>query len=107
MTDFRLQTKRAQKPPTSNSQDQLLLQAQLRPAAVEFACNAAVRGDVCRIVGVQQIQSRPGDLNLPGANPESCARKIQAQPQPFTICLAQWSDGQLTRVIERIQSLLV
>src|ERR1700676_3890740 len=102
MTDFRPQTKRAQKPPAPNSQDQFLLQAQLRSAAVEFACNAAVRGDVCRIVGVQQIQFRPADLDLPGPNPQSCAGKIQAQSQPFTICLAQWSDGQLTRVIERI-----
>src|ERR1700731_2619114 len=102
MTDFRLQAQCAQKPPASNSQDQLLLQAQLRPAAVEFARNAAVRGDVCRIVGVQQIQPRPADLNLPSAYPESGAGKIQGEPQPFAARLAQGFDRQLTRVIERI-----
>src|SRR5438445_8389645 len=107
MTDIRMQIQSIQKPPSSHSQDQLLLQTQLRAAAIEFARDAAVRRDIRGIVGVQQVQFRPADLDLPGADPQFGAGKIQGESQPLTIGLAQRFDRQLTRVIERIQGLLL
>src|SRR5438445_3699508 len=77
MTDLRMQIQSIQKPPSSHSQDQLLLQTQLRAAAIEFARDAAVRRDIRGIVGVQQVQFRPADLDLPGADPQFGAGKIQ------------------------------
>ena len=102
MADFRMQAEGPQEPPASNSQDQLLLQAQLRTAAVEFAGNAAVRRNIRRIVGVQQIQFRSAHLHLPGANPKLARRKVDRQAQPFAIWLAQRFDGQLAGVVEGI-----
>ncbi len=70
MANFGLQSECPQKSPASNAKDQLLLQTQLRTAAVKFSRNAAIGRRVCGIVGIQQIQFRSADLHLPGSNPQ-------------------------------------
>ncbi len=60
VADLRLDAECGQQPPPADSQDDLLHQAQLRPAAVQLTGDPSVRGDVCGIVAVQQVElARP------------------------------------------------
>ena len=44
-----------------------MLEAQLRPAAIQFAGNSSMSGEVRRVIAVQQIKLHSADLDLPGA----------------------------------------
>ena len=70
MADFRLNTQRTKQSPSADPQQQFLLEAQLRPAAIQFAGNASMRGEICRVIAVQQVQLHSADLDLPGAQPD-------------------------------------
>src|ERR1700730_17397949 len=102
-----LQAESSQESPTANAEDLLLLQSQVPTASVEFTGNPAMRWDIRRIVRVQQIQLRPANLHLPGANPELGPREIDCEAQPFPVCLTQRFDRQLAGIVERIESLLL
>jgi len=106
MADFRAQAEPAQQPPPRQAQNDLLFQAQLRPAAIEFAGDAAVCGRIRRVIGIQQVEPRPAYLHLPGANPELESGKGDRQSHPFSIRFSQGSNGQLSRVVEWIERLL-
>jgi hypothetical protein len=48
VTDFRLETERAEQPPSADPEEQFLLEAQIRPAPVEFAGNPPINWEVRR-----------------------------------------------------------
>ena len=60
----------AEQTPSADPKDDFLHEPQLRPASVELARNPPVRGHVRRVIAVQQVELRPADLNLPGAQPD-------------------------------------
>ena len=106
VADLRLQAYGSQESPASYSKDELLLQPQVRTAAVQLTGDGAMRRDIRGIVGVQEIQLHSADLHLPGANPEFGAGEIDGEAKPFTVGLAQGTDRQLPGVVEWIESLL-
>ena len=77
MADLGVETKGAQQPPSADAQHQLLRQAELRTATVELASDAAVGGQIGRVVPIQQIELHAPDLHLPGAQPASCSQASQ------------------------------
>ena len=55
-----LMPERAQQPPAADAEHHFLLQPQLRPAAVQLAGDAAMSGEVRRVIAVQQVSfTRP------------------------------------------------
>ena len=88
MTDFGLQTQCAQKTPASDPEKKFLLQAQFRPAAVQLACDPAVRGEVRGVVRVQEIKLPSADLDLPGAQPDRISGQGDLQAQPLAVGVA-------------------
>src|SRR6185295_19396256 len=65
MTHFRRDPQRTQQPPSAHPQQQLLLEAQLRPAAIEFAGDSPMNRVVGRVVAIQQVELDSADLHLP------------------------------------------
>ena len=106
MTDFRLDAKRTKQSPAADSEQQFLLEAQLRSAAIQLAGNPAMRGEVRRVVAVQQVKLYSADLNLPGAQPDRVTGQGDLQPQPLAVRLAQRRDRQLSGVVIRKEGLL-
>ena len=74
VTDFRLNTEGREQSPSADPEQQFLFEAQLRPAAIQLAGNASMRGEVRRVIAVQQIQLHSADLDLPGAQPDRVPR---------------------------------
>ena len=70
VTDLRLEPECAEQSPTADPEEQLLLQAQIRPAPVKLAGNPPINREVRRIIAVQQVKLYPTDLDLPGAKPD-------------------------------------
>ena len=70
MTDFRMDAKRTKQPPSADPEEQLLLEAQLRPAAIKLAGDPSMCGKVRRVIAVQQVELDSTDLDLPGAQPD-------------------------------------
>jgi len=60
VTDFRLDANRTKQSPSANPQEQFLLEAQLRPAAIQFAGNPSMSREVREVIAVQQVK-----LHLP------------------------------------------
>ena len=106
MTDLRLHPQRAQHPPSADPQKQFLLEAQFRPAPVEFAGDPPMRGIVRGVVAVQQVQLHTAHLDLPCAQPDRVSRQRDLQPQPLPVRLAQRRDRQLSGVVVRVEGLL-
>ena len=77
VADFRLDAERGEQPPSADAQDQLLHEAQIRPAAVKLAGNPPVRRKIRRIIAVQQVKLQSADLNLPGAKPDRITRQVE------------------------------
>src|SRR5213593_2019400 len=73
MTNFGLNAKRAKQSPSADPEQQFLLEAQLRAAAVQLAGNPSMSGEVRGVVAVQQVKLRSADLDLPGAQPDRVA----------------------------------
>src|SRR5438094_4025116 len=69
MADFRLNAKRTKQSPSADPEQYFLLEAQLRPTAIQFAGNASMRREIRRVIAVQQVQLHSADLHLPGAQP--------------------------------------
>jgi hypothetical protein len=67
VADLRLEADRRKQLPSTNPEQQLLLEAQLRATAVQLAGNAAVRGVIRRVIAVQQVKLHSTDLYLPNA----------------------------------------
>ena len=107
MADVCMDTQSPQKPPSANPQHPFLLQPQFRSAAVEFGCDAAVFGQIFRIVGIQKIKLRSPHLYLPGSDPQHKPRQLHGNPQPFAIGVAQRTNRKLPRLVERPQSDLI
>ena len=107
VTDLGLQAERAEQAPSADPEQQFLLQAQLRAAAVELAGDAAMRGIIRGVVAVEQIELHATDLNLPGAQPDRISRQRDFQPQPFAVWLAQRSNRQLPGIVVRKKRLLL
>ena len=61
-------------------QPRFLAEAEFRAAAVEFARDAAVRGEVGGVIGVQQIKLHAAHLHLPRAQPDGVSRQADFQP---------------------------
>ena len=81
-----------EQPPSANAEGQLLLKAQLRPAAVQFAGDASMSGEVRRVIAVQQVQLHSADLDLPSPQPDRLTRQGDLQPQPLAVRLAHRRD---------------
>ncbi len=81
VTDFRLEAECPEKSPTADPEEQFLLEAQFRPAAVQLARDPAIRRDIGRVVAVQQVKLHPADLDLPGAQPDRVTGQGDLQPQ--------------------------
>src|SRR5579872_1145039 len=103
---FRLEPQCAKQTPTSDSEDQLLLQPQVWSSAIELAGNAPVHRQVGRIVRIQQIELGSPNLGLPGTHPHSEAGEVDGDSKPLPIWLTNGRDRKLPRVVEWIQSLL-
>ena len=74
VTDFRFDSERAEQPPSANSEQQFLLEAEFGAAAIQFAGDATISRKVRRIIAVQQIKLHPANLYLPGAQPHRVTR---------------------------------
>ena len=107
VADLGLDSQRAQQAPSADAEQQFLLEAQLRAAAIEFAGDSAMSGVVRRIVAVEQVELHLSDLYLPGAQPDRISRQGDLQPQPLAIRLAQRRDGQLSGIVIRVERLLL
>ena len=103
---LRFDAERHQQLPAADAQQYFLLQAQLRPAAVELAGDTAVCGIIRRVIAVQQIELHPTDLHLPRAQPYRIAGHVNLQAHPFAVGMAQRRDRQLSGIVIRIQRLL-
>ena len=55
MANFGIQSQRSQEPPAADAQHDLLGDAHLHPATIEFVGDAAHKGRVFRVVKIQQI----------------------------------------------------
>ena len=69
VTDFRLEAKLTQQPPSPKTEDQFLFEAQLRAAPIQLAGNPSMRREVRRVIAVQQVEFHPAHLYLPGTQP--------------------------------------
>ena len=107
MTDFRLDAQRTKQPPSADPEEQFLLEAQLRPAAIQLAGNPPMNGVVCRVIAVQQVELHSADLDLPGAQPDRVSGQRDLQPQPLPVCLAQRRDRQLSGIVVWVEGLLL
>ena len=87
VADFRLDAERGKQPPSADPEQQFLLEAQLRPAAIKLAGNPSMRGEVRRVIAVQQVKLHSADLNLPGAQPDRVTGQGDLQPQPLAVRL--------------------
>ena len=87
MADFRLDAEGGEQPPSADPEEQFLLEAQFRPAAIQLAGDASMSGEVRRIIAVQQVEFDPADLDLPGAQPDRITGQFDFQPQPFAVRL--------------------
>ena len=85
VTDFRLDAERAQQSPAANPKQQFLLEAQLRPAAIQLAGNSSMSGEVRRVIAIQQVELHSTHLDLPGAQPNRVTRQGDLQPQPLAV----------------------
>ena len=56
VTDFRLNPECAEQPPSADPEQQFLLEAQLRAAAIELAGDPSMNRNVRRIIAVQQVK---------------------------------------------------
>ena len=106
VTDLGLEPERSQQSPAPDPQQELLLQPQLRAAAVQLAGDAAERGRIRRVVAVEEIEHDAADLHLPGAEPDLLARQHDRQPQQITALISHRRDGQLVRVVVGVQRFL-
>ena len=106
VTHFRVDAKGVQQAPAADAEENFLLQAQLRPAAVQFAGKSAVHGEIRRVVAIEQVKLHPADLHLPGAQPDRVTGQVDLQPQPFAVRVAQRRDRQLSGVVVRVEGLL-
>ena len=106
VADFRLDAERAEQPPAADPEEQFLLEAQLRPAAVQLAGDPSMGGEVRRVIAVQQVELHPADLDLPGAQPDRVTGQGDLQPQPLAVRLAQRRDRQLSGIVVRVEGLL-
>ena len=75
MADFRLNAERGEQPPPADPENELLHEAQVRPAAVKLAGNASIRRKVRRVIAVQQVKLHSADLHLPGTQPYRVTRQ--------------------------------
>src|SRR5450631_1969352 len=106
MAHLRLDSESPQQSPTGDPEQQFLLQAQFRSAAIQLAGDAAMDWIIRGVIAVQQVQLYPTDLNLPSAQPDRVAGQGDLQSQPFAVRLTQGRDGQLPRIVKRIYGLL-
>ena len=84
VADFRLDAERAEQPPSADPEEQFLLEAQLRPAAIELAGDPPMSGEVRRVIAVQQVElhsCRPGPARR-AARPSNRARRSPAAATP-------------------------
>ena len=87
VANLRLDAERGKEPPAADPKDQLLHQAQVRPAAIKLAGDPAIRRKVRRVIAVEQVELQSADLGLPSAQPYRIAGQVELQPQPLTICV--------------------
>ncbi len=106
MTNLRLDPERAQQPPSADPEQHLLLEAQLRAAAIELARDSSMRGEIRGVIAVQQIKLHPAHLHLPGAQPDGISGQRDLQTQPLSVGLAQRLDRQLSGIVIREKGLL-
>jgi hypothetical protein len=99
MAHFRLNAERGKQPPPADPEKELLHQAQVRPATVKLAGDAAMHRSVRSIIAVQQVKGQAADACLPSAQPHRLTPQVQFQPQPLAIRTTQWGDRQLTRIV--------
>ena len=64
-------------------------------------------GIVRGVIAVQQVKLHPANLHLPSAQPYGVSRQRDLQPQPLAVRLAHGCDRQLSRIVERVEGLLV
>src|ERR1017187_2402809 len=79
MADLRLDPECAEQSPSADPEEQFLLEAQIRPAPVEFAGNPPINWEVRRIIAVQQVKLYSTDQDLPGAKPDRVSRQLKFQ----------------------------
>ncbi len=106
VTDLGLEAEGGQQPPAADAERDLLAEAHLLIAAVQFAGDVLIRRRVRRIAGIEQVESGPPDLDLPGAQPEGGSRRRDFDPDPRAIRPAHRRDRQLPGVVEGIDRLL-
>ncbi len=106
MADLRVDAELAQQTPARDSQNLLLLQARFGTAAIEFAGDAAVLGEVHGIVRIEEVEFRAAYLSLPGANAQGITGEVELDPQPLSVGFAHGRDGELACIVERIERLL-
>ncbi len=103
MADLDVQSERVDQPPSAHAENDFLQQANLRVAAVQRGRQSAVRRCVERIVAVEQIQGRPADYDLPGAQQDGAARKHQRDADLVTICRRHRLHGKRRGLVEWIE----
>ena len=106
MADVRFDPKRGQQSPTADPEHHFLFQAQFRAAAIQLAGDAAMHGEVGRVIRVEQVERQPAHLDPPGAQPDRVTGQRDLQPQPLAVRLAHWRDRQLSGIVIWIEGLL-
>ena len=74
MADFRLDTESAKQPPSTDPEEQFLLEAQFRSPSIEFAGDSSMSRVIRRVIAIQQVKFYSADLDLPGAQPDRITR---------------------------------
>ena len=87
MADFGLQTKGPQQSPSTNPENNLLLQSHLRIATIEFTGDSPMCSGIGEVISIEQVKLCPANRDLPAAKPDHCARQMDLQPQPLSVLL--------------------
>ena len=85
VTDFRLDAESIEQAPSPDPEKQFLLQAHFHPSPVQLSGDSPMGRSVRCVIGIQQIQLRPADPDLPGAQPYGISGQGDLNPQPFAV----------------------
>src|ERR1035437_5108285 len=81
---FRPDPERTQQAPAADTQNLLLPDPEDGFTAIKFARDAAVLGEICRIVRIEKERAAPPARPLPRPNPKLETGQVYRDPQPLS-----------------------
>ena len=107
VADVRGDAEQAQQAPAEHPEQQLLLETQLGPAAVQLAGDGPDVRRVGGVVGVEQVQPASSHLHFPGPDPHRAAGERGGHPEPLAVLGSDGKNRKLAGLVDRIERLLV